>query len=319
MKLSKRERNLLIGLGIVLLFWGYYKFILSPQLKNLDAKKEEKIHYEDELIKIQTVIASEKEIDDKYTYISDEIDTLSEKYFSKTDQARFILSINELLEDTDLFVQNISFSPQRTEGVGDALVEVMSITLPYEGTYSSLLPFLGDIREYKPKIIPQRMDIKTKEKELLTGSILLDFYSLPDLVTDTSVGYLFDSSEINPDPFYSFEEYYVIGDEYYEIIDLSGVKITLDNPRVPLEGFNNKILDFIPSHPGIKCEVTSNKNSKEGTGSLGLYYNFPPIQDEKQVHIILNKGEAVISKPPESVGLWVYSYDATKQDRKSVV
>ena len=28
----------------------------------------------------------------------------------------------------------------------------------------------------------------------------------------------------------------------------------------------------------------------------------------------MNKGEAVISKPPESVGLWVYSYDATKHN-----
>ncbi len=321
MKLSKRERNLLIALGVVLLLWGYYKFIISPQFKNLTAKREDKAHYENELIKMQTIIDSEKEIDDKFAHINDGIDALSKRYFSETDQSRFILLINELLEGTGLFVQNISFSPQRTEGIGDALVEVMSVILPYEGEYSSLFLFLERIREHIPKTIIQNMNIKIKEKELLSGTILLDFYSLPDLVKDTSIAYLFDSSEINPNPFYSFEDDFIIddkyiGDEYsgfYGKINLGNVKINFDSSRVLVEGFDNKILDFVPSHPSIKGEIAPNKNSKQGTSSLGLYYSFPPIQDTKHVHVILNS-RTFISKPPESIGLWVYSYDATKHN-----
>jgi hypothetical protein len=309
MKLSKRERNLLIGLGVVLLLWGYYRFIISPQSKSLTAKREDKAHYENELIEIQTIIASEEEVDNKFAYINDEIDELSKKYFSKIDQSRFILLINELLEGTDLFVQNISFSPQRTEGIGDALVEVMSVTLPYEGKYSSLLLFLERIREHNPKTVIQNMNIKIKEGELLSGTILLDFYCLPDLVRDTSIGYLFDSSEINPDPFYSFEDYFIIG-----TIDLSGVKINFDSSRVLVEGFDNKVLDFVPSHPSIKGEIATNQNSKQGANSLGLYYSFPPIQDEKQVHVVFDSREALISKPPESIGLWVHSNDTTKHN-----
>ncbi len=322
MKLSKRERNLLIALGVVLLLWGYYKFIISPQFKNLTAKREDKAHYENELIKMQTIIDSEKEIDDKFAHINDGIDALSKRYFSETDQSRFILLINELLEGTGLFVQNISFSSQRTEGIGDALVEVMSVTLPYEGEYSSLFLFLERIREHIPKTIIQNMNIKIKEKELLSGTILLDFYSLPDLVKDTSIAYLFDSSEINPNPFYSFKNDFIIDDEYigdeysgfYGKINLGNVKINFDNPRVLVEGFDNKILDFVPSHSSIKSEIATNKNSKQGASSLGLYYNFPPIQDEKHVHIVLNNGEAIIFKQSESIGLWIYSYDATKHD-----
>lgn len=321
MKLNKRERNLLIALGVVLLLWGYYKFIISPQFKSLTSKREDKAHYENELIKMQTIIDSEKEIDDKFAHINDGIDALSKRYFSETDQSRFILLINELLEGTGLFVQNISFSPQRTEGIGDALVEVMSVTLPYEGEYSSLLLFLERLRKHDPKIIIQNMNIKIKEKELLSGTILLDFYSLPDFVKDTSIAYLFDSSEINPEPFYSFKNDFIIDDEYigdeysrfYGEINLGNVKINFDNSRVLVEGFDNKILDFVPSHPSIKGEIAPNKNSKQGANSLGLYYNFPPIQDEKHVHVVLNSG-TFISKPPESIGLWVYSYDATKHN-----
>lgn len=312
MKLSKREKNLLIGLGVVLLIFGYHRFVISPQSKSLAAEREDKARYENELIEIQTVIASEKEIDNRFAYINDEIDELSRKYFSKIDQSRFILLINELLEETDLFVQNISFSPQRTESIGDALAEAMSVTLPYEGKYPSLLLFLERIRKHNPKTIIQNMDIKIKEGELLSGTILLDFYSLPDLVEDTSTGYLFDSSETNPDPFYSFEDYFITGD-YYDGIDLSGVKIGLDSPRVLIEGFDDKVLDFVPSHLSIKGEIAINKNSKQGNSSLGLYYSFPPIQDIKHVHVVLNSGEGVISGPPENIGLWVHSNGTTKQ------
>ena len=311
MKLNKRERNLLIGLGVVLLLWGYYKFIISSQLKNLSARREDKAHYESELTKMENIIASEKEIDDKFARLSDEMDILSKKYFSEIDQSRFIILLNELLEGTDLFIQNISFSQPREEGIGDMLIEAMSVTLPYEGKYPSLLSFLERIREHKPKTIIKNMNIRIKERDLLTGTILLDFYSFPDLVDDSSIAYLFDSSEINPDPFYSFEDDFIVGDDYYEAIDLSGVKINFDSSRVLVEGFDNKVLNFVPSHPSIKCEVASNGNSKQGTSSLGLYYNFPPILDKKYVHIVLDTGKAVISQPPEYIGLWVYSNDAT--------
>ncbi|HZJ76858.1 MAG TPA: LysM peptidoglycan-binding domain-containing protein, partial [Oscillospiraceae bacterium] len=289
-----------------------YRFIILPQSESLTAKQKDKNRYENELIEIQTVITSEKEIDSKFTYTNNTINMLSKKYFSEIDQSRFILLINELLEGTDLFVQNIFFSTQRSEGIGDALVESMSVTLPYEGEYSSLLLFLERIRKHNPKAIIQNIDIKIKEKELLSGTILLDFYSLPDLVRNGPAGYLFGSSEINPDPFYSFEDYFIIDDNYYETIDLSGVKINFDTPRILIEGFDNKILNFVPSHPSIKGEIAQNKNSKQGPCSLGLHYSFPPIQDEKHVHIVLNSEKSIILQPPENIGLWVYSYDTTK-------
>lgn len=325
MGLNKRERNLLIALGILVLLWGYYKFIISTQFESLNAKQEDKAHYEEELVKVQTIISSEREVDKKFAHIRDEIDGLSKKYFSKTDQSRFILLINELLEGTDLFVQNISFSPQRTEGIGDAIVEVMSITLPYEGNYSSLLSFLEKVRQHTPKTIIQNMDIRIKDKDMIHGSILLDFYSIPDLIEDDSIAYLFDSSEMNADPFYAFEDGStddgdldgpIEEDLEYEGIDLSNITISFDSSRVLIEGFDNYALDFVASHPSIKGEIDGNRNAKQGTSSLGLHYNYPPIEQEKGVHAVFDGRAAMISKPPAGIGLWVYSYDGTKDSLK---
>src|SRR5690554_6285074 len=95
MKLNKRERNLLIGLGVVLLLWVYYKFIILSQFKSLNEKQENRAHYENEITEIQTIIASEKEIDNKFVHIDKELNILSKKYFSKIEQSRFILLINE--------------------------------------------------------------------------------------------------------------------------------------------------------------------------------------------------------------------------------
>lgn len=322
MKLSKRERNLLIGLGIVLLIFVYYRFIIVPQFNSLSEKHEDKIHYEEELLKVQTIIASERELDNRYGHISNEIDILSEKYFPKTDQSRFILLINELLEGTDLFVDNISFSPQRTEGIGDAQVEIMSITLPYEGTYPALLTFLEKVRDYRPKTLIDNMDIRIKEGDLLSGSILLDFYSVPDLIEDTSIGHLFDSSEVNDDPFYAIEDDLIGEDEDYwaqEGLDLSNIRISFDSSRVLIEGFDDYALDFVPSHPSIKGEIDGNKNSKQGSQSLGLHYNYPPIEQDKEVHGVFQGRRAMIYKPPTSIGLWAYSYDSTRDSLKLIL
>ncbi len=323
MKLSSRERNLLIGLGVAVLLFGYYRFIITPQFKSLDAKKQDKIHYEEELIKVQGIIASEKELDKRYEHIGEEIDTYSEKYFAKIDQSKLILLINELLEGTGLFVENTNFNPLRTEGIGDAQVEVMSVSLPYEGTYPSLFSFLEKVRETLPKTIIDNMDIKIKDKDMLSGSILLDFYSLPDLIEDSSIAHLFDSGDVNSDPFYSFEtededEDFIIDIEDYGI-DLANVKISFDASRVLVEGFDNKVLDFVTSHPSIKGEVSLNKNSRQGTSSLGLHYNYPPIQEGKEVHLVFDSNRAVISRVPQNIGLWVYSYDATKHDIELVL
>ena len=62
MRLNKREKNLLIILSVILLFFGYYKLIISPQSKNLKTKQKDKAYYENELVKIQTIIDSKERL-----------------------------------------------------------------------------------------------------------------------------------------------------------------------------------------------------------------------------------------------------------------
>ena len=321
MKLTSREKKLLLVLGILLLLWGYYKFILSYQVTTLNAKQQDRRHYESEFKKIETIIYSQNDVDRKITNTSHELEELSKKIFSKTDQSQLILLVNELLEGTNLLIQNISFSPHRMETIEESQLEVVSIILPYEGEYSSLLLFLEKVRNYDRKIIIQNLDIKTNEDKILYGSILLDFYSLSDFVgtENNTPKFLFDSSQVNDEPFQSFEVDYFITDENYEEVDLSGIEIDFNNTRTILESFENIIVDFIPSHLSIQGEVMLSENSKHGQKSLGLYYSFPPIQEKKRININFNKSKIIITNPAESIGLWLYSYDATKESVKITV
>lgn len=78
--ISKKEKNLLLILLVAILFWFSYKFVLIPQGKAIEKLKTDKLNYENELIKIQEILARENGIKREWENLNTEFIRVSEKY-----------------------------------------------------------------------------------------------------------------------------------------------------------------------------------------------------------------------------------------------
>ena len=59
----------------------------------------------------------------------------------------------------------------------------------------------------------------------------------------------------------------------------------------------------------VKGDVSLSTNSKSGKYSLRLEYNIVAIEEENRAFMDLTKSNILFKYPPESIGMWIYSYD----------
>ncbi len=64
---------------------------------------------------------------------------LSNKYFSKIDQPQVIYLLNDLLDNEDLNVLDISFSKPKEEFIDGLNVNTMDVYIPYRANYEGLV------------------------------------------------------------------------------------------------------------------------------------------------------------------------------------
>ena len=64
----------------------------------------------------------------------------------------------------------------------------------------------------------------------------------------------------------------------------------------------------MPSHVDIGGRISKSSNSKEGKYSLRLEYNILGLEKENRAFVDLTDENIKIDYPPDSVGMWVYSY-----------
>lgn len=110
MKISKREKILLIIAAIVLLVGVYYRFVFSYQKDKLNALIQQKNEYDKKLENInkQIILKNKNEADIKE--INAKIKDMTAILFPSINQESFIVYVNKLLQDNNLQGTAITFS-----------------------------------------------------------------------------------------------------------------------------------------------------------------------------------------------------------------
>ena len=62
MKLTKREKTLLIFLGVILLIGGYYQFVLGPQMNKIKQLEKDAEAYRTEVNRVKIEISPKSKI-----------------------------------------------------------------------------------------------------------------------------------------------------------------------------------------------------------------------------------------------------------------
>ncbi|AOT68173.1 S-layer homology domain-containing protein [Geosporobacter ferrireducens] len=203
MKLTRREKTLVSLLGAVVFLWGYYQFLITPQLLQVDALKQEKQRFETEITKLENAPAVEKQLDDNIFQMNEQIYEITSKYFTNTEQEELILLFNEFFQDDTFKVENITFTPYTKEQLGEIEIDAATVNLSYEGDYSSLMKQLRTFWKFQKKIVVKNINMTSKESSKLTGNLELVFYRMPnspDLKDDLFRWYI-DEDYFKENPF----------------------------------------------------------------------------------------------------------------------
>ena len=312
--LTNNEKILLILLGLTIIFWLVFRFIITPQSNQLKALMEKKYEYEEKILQMNTILKNEKKIDDEWLRLHREKSIIVNKYFSNLDQPQIIYLLNEILNGEGLDVLDINFNRPSEEQIGDLMVKTMNINIPYRGGYNTLVGTIEEMVSSPKKILISNLIMDKDKDNQLAGNISLKIYSLEGIAEEEeNLIYIDDvASSDKLSPFKPFEEYKEINDENIVLEDnsLEGKSIDTDNyHREVLEDFEDGGLYFIPSNKNIKGSLSKSTNSKSKKHSIRFEYNIITLEDENRAYVDLTDKNIMIKYPPSSIGLWTYAYD----------
>ncbi len=316
-KFTKNEKVLLTLLGIIIIFWAAFRFVITPQASKLQILMDKRYEYEEKISYMNNILKDEKNIDEKWNRLYREKDMITNKYFSNLDQPEIIYLLNEILDNEELDVLDINFNRPSEEQINDLMVKTMNITIPYRGSYEGLIQTIKGVDLSPKKILISDLIMDKVEDNQLAGNISLKIYSLEGIVeTGEDFSYIdivSDSDKFNPfRPFDNYKEVDegLVGDSIDNVNSISGEVSSLDeyNKEI-LEDFESEGLYFMPSNQNIKGSVSKSTNSKSKKYSLRFEYNIVALADENRAYIDLTDKNIMLKYPPLSIGLWVYSYN----------
>jgi len=280
-----------------------------------------KNQYEGEKIRIDAILAKENSIREDYMKLNKQKEKLLLGYFPKIDQAQIIYLLNDIIDSSNLKILNLDFSEPQIEDVAGISMKTMDITFPYKGKYDELIDFLSKLRTSPRKFLVTNLTMDNNDKnDSILGQIRIKVYSLEGMFDEEGDIVAIDTV-INiekQNPFVPFDEYIEkVEDETLEnntdyingySEDLNSVSEKMIKGQL-IEGFEFGKTYFMPSSLNVKGNVSRVTKFKEGKYSLRFEYNILAVEEENRAYVDLKEKNIEIKYPPDSIGLWIYSYD----------
>ncbi|QZY56978.1 LysM peptidoglycan-binding domain-containing protein [Crassaminicella profunda] len=310
MTITKFRKIPILFLITGILGYGYFHFIINPQISKFKDLKENIKKYQSEIQKNKIIVASKDKVDKEFENINKDIIPIKKSFFSSLEQEQIIILLNEILDHTMLQVSSIDFSEFRKEQIKEYTLDAITVKLPFEGNYDALLNFMKKIREYKKKIIVKGLRIENNESGQLIGNIFLDFYSLPNDKDDTYLTEYFNKDELGKEnPFAPFDGF--VENPFDELTDNNQqISSTETLPkRVLLNGFEKATTFFVGSPKKVIGKITRDTNSVQGKYSTRLEYDFLRGRLHSIGNVVYEGKKVLITKQAENIGLWVYAFE----------
>ncbi len=345
MKLTKREKMMLQLLCGLVILYGYFYLLVGPQLEKLRDLKVEKASSHGVIQEVETSLSSKELLEKEIKKIQQNIEKQNKNYFTTLQQGTILLLLEQWFNAVEIHVPAITFSEYSFETVADVELKGITVTVPFEGQYEALMELLKLIREHEKRIIISQLNINNNLNEIITGSMLLEFYSVRDGVLTEGDNLLIESTPKKVNPFNPFVGYI---HEFFNLIEqekdyspeynnnnifdnsFNNSPVIKDNSNgevniskntkktVLLNDFETLNTFFVGEPRDIVGTLSLDKQASNGQHSLKLEYDFIRPRQKTSINVVFEGDKIVLDQQPEDLLISVYGFEES-QHRISMV
>ncbi len=331
MRISRRDKYLLVLLGVIALFAAYYFFLMVPQEKKIDALETELASKEALKSQIDMKIISERNLDKEIDELKSTILASSSNYFSAITQEDMLATLSMFSEGLPLSLTDMAFTDNASQQ--EDVVSYQS-TVGFVGDYDAILAYINKMRNYDKKIVLKELTLSNTFDDGLKGNMVMEFNALTAIAAfsepaDKLVKSQFNTRDVLLSPFEPYE-----GFENVEVVSLEEMPVEIvvseypDYPEYPMDttdpvdyetyrpktqiyGFEDGSNFFVANNADITGLVTRNKTNIAGGYSAELNFDFVTGRDFSEANLVFDLNPIMINKQADYIGLWVYAYEAS--------
>ena len=314
-QLTKKEKLLLIILGLVLFLWLSNKFVLTPQAEKMSALEAKKRDLDSKIVDINNKLKMEEKMKKEWEILHKRRNDILSNYFPVLDQSQIIYLLNDLMVDDRVKITDFNFDRPSVEEIGEMDVKEMSVSIPFRGNYDGIVNIAKSIETSPRRILLDSLSMDILANDELSGNMSLKVYSLEGLLPDDDQNTIYvvnDNDSGEGSPFTSFNDYKKDNEEddiEESVADISS-EIDSDGQQNSyiLNDFESVNYSFIPSNELINGDVISSTIRKSGKYSLRFEYNILALEEENRAYIDMSSSNIEFKYPPESINIWVNAY-----------
>lgn len=141
MKVTKREQMLLGALLIMLLGYGFYKFVYIKQNQKISELKTNRDNYSQKWEQVKAKIASKDKKNEQYKILNSKIISKTDKLFPSIEQEEIIMVLDKIIKDSNLKADVLGFSEISSENTTEDKSKAVATT-PNDKTTTNQLDTL---------------------------------------------------------------------------------------------------------------------------------------------------------------------------------
>lgn len=218
MKLTKREKILLVILGVCAVLALLYYAVITPQLSMVSKLEGKAQEYSQTLESIKLKASTDNPLFKEYKILNAKAQGFMQGYYPSIIQESILIMLDSKIKESGIEVSTISFTepawvqlsqskeeqPQQSnelkelaEQIADKVktapaaqnkeskenilstVENMTVSIAFQGTYNQFYSFLKAVEQENRSIVVSSVKLASNGSTAIEGEIILDFYAIP--------------------------------------------------------------------------------------------------------------------------------------------
>lgn len=320
MRISKRDKLLLIVLAFVAVFALYYFLLMQPKEKSINTLSTSLDQWESMKSDVDAKLMSEKILDKNIEDLKNQIQSASLPLYDEINQEEIVALLSKFAEGTFLNISEMQSSPDLSTSES---IQKYQTTLSFKGNYDDLLGYIRTIRNNDKHILLNNIIVTNNMQDELNGKMVLEFNAIPNakeyiIESEKLVSREINTRDVLLGPFVPYETFVIneaietpetVYPEYPDATD--EVNYEDYRPKTQIYSFEEGDFFFVANNDDIQGDVTRSKTKISDGYSAELNFDFMASRPYSEASLVFDQNKVMLTKQVETIGLWVYAYEAS--------